>query len=261
MLLDAATIRDLEILSPLSKNGQSVWSFVDRTHTRAGRLALRDRLIATADSRDEILARQRAHKELAGDSDAFSAAIRRTGCELVEQYLYSNWQLPKTMRTGPPLLRSLRRVAWYGHYLSEVRAGRDTVEGFLRSASALQQMLANTDADRLRQSADALAALLDAPEARTLLTLFARGSRAGLTAFDQFARGDGRGLLFRLIDAIGEVDAMWSLVHHWSKHGRQVHVPAQHRGRSAARARRMRSPSGCHGISGGDDGVLERADD
>src|SRR5215813_8861209 len=136
MLLDAATIRDLEILSPLSKNGQSLWSFVDRTQTRSGRVALRDRLLTTTYSRDEIVARQCAHQELAEDLFGFSAAIRRTGCAPVEQYLHSNWQMPKTMRKGAPVLRSLSRIAWYGHYLREVRAGRRAVERFLQSASA-----------------------------------------------------------------------------------------------------------------------------
>jgi hypothetical protein len=94
MLLDAATIRDLEILEPLSRNGQTVWSLVNRTRTRAGRKALRDCLVATTRSCDEILARQDAHQELANHSAAFSTAIWRTGCEGLEQYLHLNWQLP-----------------------------------------------------------------------------------------------------------------------------------------------------------------------
>jgi DNA mismatch repair protein MutS len=225
MLLDAATIRDLEILSPLSRTGQTLWSFVDRTHTRSGRRLLRDRLVAASNSREEILARQRAHRELAEDSLAFSAAIRRLGCEMVEQYLRSNWQMPRAMRKGPPVLRTLGRLAWYGQYLSEVRASRRSVENFLQSASALQQRLAVSRADLLRRSADDLAALLAASEAQTLLTLCSRHSRADLTAFDEFARGDGRALLFRLIDAIGEVDAMWSLAAATAEHGWSYPTP------------------------------------
>ena len=225
MLLDAATIRDLEILSPLSKNGRALWSFVDRTQTRSGRLALRDRLVTSTCSRDEILARQCAHQALADDLLGFSAAIRRTGCALIEQYLHSNWQMPKTMRKGAPVLRSLSRIAWYGHYLSEVRAGRRAVESFLQSASALQHLLANCRSDILSRSADAIATLLAAAEAKELLTLCTRRSRGDLTAFDQFARSDARQLLIALVDAIGDVDAMWSLAAATAEHGWSYPAP------------------------------------
>ena len=45
MLLDASTLRDLEVLSPLTPDGPTLWSLVDRTRTRAGRKGLRDRLL------------------------------------------------------------------------------------------------------------------------------------------------------------------------------------------------------------------------
>jgi DNA mismatch repair ATPase MutS len=68
--------------------------------------------------------------------------------------------------------------------------------------------------------------LLAAPEARTLLTLCAQRSRASLTAFDQFARGAAaRALLIELVEAIGEVDAMWSLAAATAEHGWSYPVP------------------------------------
>ena len=55
MLLDASTLRDLEVLSPLTPNGPTLWNLVDRTRTRAGRKALRDRLAAPFSSAEQIL--------------------------------------------------------------------------------------------------------------------------------------------------------------------------------------------------------------
>ena len=66
MFLDAATLRDLEILSPLTPQGPTLWTLLDRTRTRAGRKALHNCLVAPLGLAEQILDRQRAQQEVAG---------------------------------------------------------------------------------------------------------------------------------------------------------------------------------------------------
>jgi hypothetical protein len=75
MLLDAATLRDLDVLSASHRNGPSLLGLVDRTRTRVVQHQLRRRLDAPADAPERILVLQRAHQALAADADAYRSIV------------------------------------------------------------------------------------------------------------------------------------------------------------------------------------------
>jgi DNA mismatch repair protein MutS len=224
MLLDAATLRDLEVLSPLTPQGPTVWDLVDRTRTRAGRRALRDRLVESLSTADDIVDRQRAHRELASEARTICAAIHRAGCDRVEHYLRLTWQLPADMR-GPTRVIGRLWPGWYRHYLKEVRRGRIDVVELLAAAAELRQCLLSSKARTLRTAAEEISGLVDLPETQELLGLGRQRSTRSLIAFDQLARGRAKTVLADLLDRIGGVEAMWSMGAATVEHGWSYPAP------------------------------------
>lgn len=99
MPIDPATLHDLDVFSTSTPRGPTLFSLVDRTRSRAGREALRQRLVApTASAEEGILALQRAHQSLAADATSYRTIFDRTDTDSAERYLNSNWQLPSTRR-------------------------------------------------------------------------------------------------------------------------------------------------------------------
>jgi hypothetical protein len=64
-----------------------LFGLVDRTRTRAGRDALRQRLVAPGESAEHILALQRAHQLLAADAASYRVTLDRVDSDSVERYL------------------------------------------------------------------------------------------------------------------------------------------------------------------------------
>jgi DNA mismatch repair protein MutS len=208
MVIDADTLRDLDVISTSVPKGTTLLDLVDRTRTRSGRDHLRRRLMMRTPSSAAIEALQRAHQLLAADSRTYRTILDRADLDGVERYLNSNWQHPGSKSRLKILVEGVGRPRWYREYLREVGDGRSRVHALLRAADELQTRLSATNAAVLQQTATSMASLLARPETRSLLQLAGRRS---LVAFDRLARGDGKALLAEISDIAGGLEAMWSL--------------------------------------------------
>jgi DNA mismatch repair protein MutS len=220
MLIDSATLTDLEVLSPLTKSGPTLWDLVDRTRTRVGRDMLRRRLTAPLHSTSELLLLQRAHQALAADAKIYRAALDLADTDGAEHFLNSNWQLPAEMG-GRPRVSSLWPGKWYRQYLEEVGNGQVRVASLFGAAASLSRHLATSEATALGDLGAKIDALTAVPMVQQLQRLAAVKSRAGRLEFDQLARGDAKPHLCHLLDDLGTIEAMWSLAvatveHRWS---------------------------------------------
>ncbi|MGV3520366.1 MutS-related protein [Luteitalea sp.] len=217
MLLDASTIRDLEVLSTAEPRGTSLWSLVDRTRSRAGALALRQRLLTGPEDAAGILARQTAHRALAADV-TWPTRLARANPDGVEAYLATSWQLPSSMPTLAPVR------PWYRHYLRDVAQGRACVVGLLAAATEIAARLTTSDAVVLRDQGDAIAVVLRDLEAHGLGV---HGGPSG-RGFDRIARGQAAELLRKLTRVIGDIEAMWSIGAATLEHGWVYPEPSTH---------------------------------
>ena len=209
MLIDAATLHDLDVLTASTPRGRTLWSLVDRTRSRAGREHLRRSLTAPGHTAADIVQRQRAHQALARDLDGYGRLLDALGADAVDRYLGATWQLP----AAQPALAGvgLWRPAWFKEYLRAVEDGQMRVLAALGAAATLRDRLASADAELLRRVADTLTLALASPRVGELRAL-AHGRRASARmAFDGVARDSGRPVLTAILDAAGSVDAMWSL--------------------------------------------------
>ena len=206
MLVDSATLQDLGILPSPAVRGTTLWSLVNRTRTRVGSDALRERVLAPSHDADEILSRQRAHHVLAADADVYRQALHRASPDAVERYLNATWQLPRDM---PPLIRVRQ---WYRQYVRDVERGRTLVAALLASADDLRERMARTDALLLRELGDEIGTLMDAPPMYALRdALSSRTSVSALLRFDQLARERAKPSLQRLLQCLGTLEALWSM--------------------------------------------------
>ena len=209
MLIDAATLHDLDVLNASTPRGRTLWSLVDRTRSPAGREHLRRSLIAPGHTAADIVQRQRAHQALTRDLDGYGRLLDAIGADGVERYLGATWQLP----WAQPALAGvgLWRPAWFKEYLRAIDDGRTRVLAALDAAAALRDRLAATDGELLQGVAATLTSALASPPVRQLRALAHGRSASARMAFDGVARDTGRPILAALLDAIGAVDAMWSL--------------------------------------------------
>lgn len=213
MFLDTPTLRDLEVVPSPTVRGTTLWSLIDRTRTRAGREALRQRLLAPPHVAEEIAALQRAHQALAAESIAYRAILDRTDLDGVEAYLNVTWQLPADMPGLSPVKR------WYREYLQDVAVGLVRTRALLAAAADLQVRLAVADATILQGVSERIAALLENATLLELRELVSRQSAS--SSFDQLARGAAKSLLLDLLRIVGQLEALWSvgaatLEHGWS---------------------------------------------
>jgi DNA mismatch repair protein MutS len=226
MLVDPATLRDLDVFSTSTSRGPTVWGLVNRTRTRAGRDHLRRLLVAANHSGDEILALQRAHQALAANMSNYQAIFERVDTDGVERYLNSNWQLPESRPVVTKFVESLWRPAWFRQYLQEVAKGQDYIVDLLRVAADLTQQLSVADATILRSLSVAFSLLVNEPNALELLRLGRRRIAPAQIAFDQLARDLAKPLLLEILDHIGAVEAMWSVGAATVEHGWHYPQPA-----------------------------------
>ena len=218
MILDPATLNDLDVVSTSIADGPTLLSLVDRTRTHVGREHLRRRLTAPARSVEAILDLQRAHQALAADADAYRRVVHRVDLDAADAYLRSRWQLPSSRR-GAIRYARLWRPAWHQQYLLDVREARARIMALIDAAEALRNRFTVTNARPLEDLGIRLGSHLDTPEARQLLRLGAGESLRALEAFDQFARDRARGVILALIDCLGIVEAMWSIAAATTEHG------------------------------------------
>ncbi len=221
MPIDPATLHDLDVLSTSTPRGPTLLGLVDRTRTRAGRDALRQRLVAPGESAEHIVALQRAHQLLAADAASYRVILDRVDSDSVEHHLNSNWQLPSARRALTRVVDGFWRPRWFRQYLREVENGQFRIVSLLRAATDLSRALSVAEADVLRDSSAMLAAHLSKPEVQTLVGLGTRQSTSGQVAFDQVARDAAKPVLLEIISCVGTIEAMWSLgvataEHQWS---------------------------------------------
>ncbi len=209
MFLDSATLQDLEIVGTPGRRGTTLWGMVDRTRTQAGAHALRQWLLASSHTADQIVALQHAQQALAS-TDAYRILLDRAGLNSVGKYLAATWQLPDTM----PASARFRR--WYRQYAKDVADGQTLVARLFTSAAELRSRLSATGVSALRQLGEGLAAILDDPAAREVQTL---ASKSDLRPFDQAARGRGKPVLSEVVRLLGSVEALWSLGTATVEHG------------------------------------------
>src|SRR5205085_12106842 len=110
MVVDSATLQDLQVVPMPAVRGATLWSLINRTRSRVGREALRTRLLNLPHGTDDILALQRAHQAIGAASNAYRHALDTADADEVERYLSMTWQLPRAM---PPLARVR---PWYRQY-------------------------------------------------------------------------------------------------------------------------------------------------
>ena len=209
MLIDAATIRDLDVLEASTPRGQTLWALVDRTRSRAGREHLRRSLTAPPGDAAAIVDRQHAHRSLAGDLAGYGRLLDAAGADAVQRYLDSTWQLPGAQPALAGL--GLWRPEWFKNYLSTIAEGRTRVVGALDAGATLGARLVAAEAAPLQRIGATLVAALASPDLRALQAQKARRGAAGLMAFDAVARDAAKPTLAAILDAVGEIDAMWSL--------------------------------------------------
>jgi DNA mismatch repair protein MutS len=211
MVIDADTLRDLDVISTSVPRGKTLLDLIDRTRTRSGREHLRRRLTMWTPSSSAIVALQAAHQLLAADSGSYRTILDRADPDGVERYVNSNWQHPDSKSRLTTLVESVWRPRWYRQYLREVGDGQRRVLAFLRAVAELQTQLSATNAVALQQMATSMASSLARPEAQRLLQCGGRQSAAALVAFDRLARGAGKSVLAEIIDLAGALEAMWSV--------------------------------------------------
>jgi DNA mismatch repair protein MutS len=221
MLIDDATLRDLEILPPPGGRGQSLWALVDRTRSRAGREHLRASLLAPCASMDEILERQAAHRALGETRAAVRALLEQIDGDGIERYLGSTWHLPGDTPLMRRLAYRLWAPAWFAQYLSYVGPGRVLTLAMLRAARDLQALLGDSRASRLQAVAAELRDLLADPLVAAVIAAGRRTDRSSLVGFDQATRGVAAMALRRILDVVGRIEAMWCLAaatveHRWT---------------------------------------------
>lgn len=213
MFVDSATLQDLEIVPTPTVRGTTLWSLIDRTRTRVGSEALRQRLLSPPHCATDILALQRAHQVLAAEASTYRHALDQAAADDVERYLNANWQLPRDM----PPLRRLRR--WYRQYLQAVERGHTAVTSLVDSAAELRGRLAQTDAAILQALGDEIGTLLDAAATQELRGVLSKRASSAIFRFDQLARENARSSLARLLQCVGRLEALWSVGVATSEHG------------------------------------------
>jgi DNA mismatch repair ATPase MutS len=221
MFLDSGTLRDLEILPTATTRGMTVWQLIDRTRSRAGRDALRQRIDSAAQSEHDIVALQHAHQSIASCAASYRTALDRSALDVVEEYLKGSWQLPADMG------RFVWRRRWHRDYLRDVALGQLRIRGLLLAAAELQRLLTATDSAVLVALAGQISNLLDTSQARDLLRLSSKESSRDRRAFDQLARDRGKAVISGFIECLGKVESLWSVAAATLEHGWSYPCPAR----------------------------------
>jgi DNA mismatch repair protein MutS len=210
VFIDDVTLRDLEVFTTNSGHGwKSLIDLVDHTQSRAGRAQLRRLLRCPLVSADDILARQRAHQVLAADAGACGAEIERAGLDAAEEYLGSKWRLPAASGLVGFGFGAWA-FGWRKAYLQDVEAGQSRILNLIDASMALGRRIGGAKGpafDTMRAEFDATLASEEIVAVRRVV----HGRGLQRLAFDQLARQDAAPVLKRLIELVGQVEALWSL--------------------------------------------------
>ncbi len=80
----------------------------------------------------------------------------------------------------------------------------------------------------MKRLGDVVGGILEAPNVQELIRLSSRSSVGARTAFDQLARGSAKDQLTELVEAVGAVEAMWSVGVATLEHGWSYPRPSSH---------------------------------
>ena len=219
MFIDQGTLLDLDILRTAAPHGLTILAMVDRTRTQAGREHLCRRLSEPADSAAGILRLQEAHQTIARALASYRHGLDRAALDVVARYLDSRWERPRGRNWVSPSVEGVWLRLRYSPFLREVAEGRLRTVALLQAADEIATRAQAEPSAIMCELGGRLRDLLESRECRDLLRLGDGRSPVRRLAFDQLARGTGKPQLARLIDALGDLEAMWSLAAATIEHG------------------------------------------
>jgi DNA mismatch repair ATPase MutS len=218
MFIDPGTLHDLDVLSTSTRGG-TLFGLVDRTRSRVGSEQLRRRLASPPRSSEQVLAHQRAHRELAANAVEYRRSLDAAGLDAVDRYLGSTWQPPTARRWIGRAVEALWLRLRYREFFRTIEDGQIRVAGLLDSAATLGQRLDRSNEVVLRAIGAEIQSQVELAGKTRLLDLSGRRSMAASLAFDQLARGSGAACLRALIVLLGQLEAMASLAAATVEHG------------------------------------------
>src|SRR5690349_7201580 len=131
MFIDPGTLHDLDVLSTSSTRGGTLFGLVDRTRSRVGSEQLRRRLASPPRSSEQVLAHQRAHRELAANTVEYRKSLDAAGLDPVDRYLGSTWQPPKARWWIGRVIEGAWLRIRYREFFRNVQDGQIRVAGLL----------------------------------------------------------------------------------------------------------------------------------
>jgi DNA mismatch repair protein MutS len=225
VVIDADTLRDLEILPAAGSRGRTVWALVDRTRSRAGSEHLRRALTEPPHDVDAILARQAAHRAMASALVEIRTALDAAASDAIERYLGSTWHLPEAHPVGAGLAHRFWAPRWFQDYEQAVTEGQARIASAVTAASDLADRLVATDAPLLHALGAELRSGLGDADVAELRRLASRQSHGARLAFDQLARTRAAPKLRALLDRLGRLEAIWCLASATANRGWAYPVP------------------------------------
>lgn len=201
MLIDGTTLADLAVFqSPDGSAG--VFALVDRTHTRAGRAALRRRFEAPASDVGSIRGTQEAVRWFMRHPTP--PPIDDEAIEAVTRYLDSNIELSRRKSLAARFEAAWMRVR-FRDVLTEIR------EGIAATTAVVGRAAAFSDAVRGEALPPVLSGLVDDLERAIRVTRNKLSSGGGMLEVDRALRGEAAGVLRESLRALAEVDALQAM--------------------------------------------------
>jgi DNA mismatch repair ATPase MutS len=210
MRIDAETLRDLEILGT-STGAPGLLDHLNRTRTRGGREAFRRRLVKPLASAAEIRAVQHSLVYITAQRESFNALPADARLAELIRYIDSRLTTLSSVAGPAASVESWWVCLRYPDVYQEARRGTRMVADFLLQVRKLLEGLDQPPA-LLETCVRESSALL---QSRPLQMLQARRPRFSgpvrVFLLDHAARHAGRTAIRRLIEIVGEIDALVSM--------------------------------------------------
>lgn len=218
MLVDPATLRDLEILDA-PDGAKPLAALLDHTGTTMGRDRLRSRLREPLRTVGEIRATQEGVRHLLSRLDAVRAALAGLPTDETERYLGLRWE---PARASSRFVRSLEAAWLKGRYFDAMRdmsRGAKVAKTFIDGLVPLLNVLGDDAPPVLRRLIDPLRGAGDDAALAEVRQMRNASSSMDALRVDQLVRGDGRIAMRVLLATVAEIDALQSLAFAGRQHG------------------------------------------
>ena len=216
MQVDRATLTDLSILDA-GEEGASLFSLLDRTRTRLGKVALKARA-KTLPSSADVSATQDAVRHLVARVDSVQSALDGLDPDGVDDYLSLKWQaLTKRSAIGRFGERFLLRLS-YQDAIRQIRAGIRKLDALLGGLQPILNDITSGPA-ALEQWARRLRELTDVGPVAHIRRLARSRSLAHVLEADRLARGPARDGIREVLTILAELDALCALSAATVEHG------------------------------------------